>query len=1668
MDYLSNRFEIIKELDAGASGRVFLAVDVFDSKKKYAIKILHKKLIGEKSFSILQQEFQLLRSLEHKRLGRAVDLILAPGGEEISLVQEFVEGEDFSQASRAAKPSLIMEWGAFIASTLAYLHSRNVVHGDLKPKNVIISAKGPVLIDFGISAIIKECAEGLSGTPVYLAPEVLRGAFFSPRSDIYSLGVMLYEAIAGFLPYDAPDLQGILIKQLTTEPLSLEGIVKNFDSSLADIIKKMICTDPTLRYQSALNVARDIAKALGKEFDSHLFLPTLPPFVGRENQLKVIKGWIDSGMGGGAVIRGAVGFGTSRLLREAGDYGRIKGMRVYEFRSNRESTFEDFVRMFGDSVVVSTRMKRVDIQVDKYKIWEETASKIDELNKKNRILICLDEFEFSPPFLEETIGYFVARFGYEGGPKIIAAEAGEKKSVRWALELRLEPFTREEVSSFVENFRGWKLVHKDSAELRELCGGNPLYLCEIVRNVRSSEELISESVPKSLEAMLKISLGNLDTQELRLLEALAVWGVPAVIEVLEKLLVDNCEKVTEKLEKLVELGFLRRVGEEYEIVLPLLRKVVEESITPSQKRKLHARAGRILVSEGNGSSIIVARHLLVGGEPTKGAEWALKAGEELAAVGANKEASEICKIALDKIPDSHSLRNSLLELMGKTSSEAGVFDDALRAFRERIEREEAEGNDPFVLAALHIEMARCQQRKGEYERAERAVMRAEASLKKIYVEKESDKEKIRAMVVDVNETRALIRLARGEYNEVLRVAQETIKEFGVLQSVSLLIAKGMAETYSGELEKAVESFQSAVSILENSDDYKRLLLTYSGLGIAFQHKGMLREALDQYQKALVIAEKKEDLKSQVAMAMNVATLKHQMEYYGEALAMYARALNLANRLGSLADEVRIQNNYAALLVYLGHLDKAKELVELSLAGSKFLGLKQLEGYAYLLRADLLKARGEMMSARKEYLKARRILSSISSSREVIQTDLRIASLYSDMGEWNRAISSANIAIEQARRVNLTELESQGWLILSRTASRRWLWDEALRNAQQADSLARRANIGRSLLWEIKAMLGYALLKNGRLTEAKKELQSAYEMVIAVRNKLPEEFQDSFLIGKGWETLKENLERVSVEPAQSLSDRWEKLLEINRRLNMEHDLNRLLELIMDSVLVLVDAERGFLILEKNGNLGIPVARNIDKETIKGAKGKISRSIAEEVIKTNKPVMTVDALRDQRFDKYASVHELKLRSILCIPLRVKERVVGSLYVDNRFQVGAFKLEDLKLMEAFADQSAIALENARLIAENEIKRRMLESSNAKIRKLVEELERKVDMQSAQIESLHKELESERELKTKYDYPYIVGRSSKMRGVFSVMDKVTDSSVPVLIEGESGTGKELVARAIHFNGPRKDRRFLSENCSAIPDTLLESELFGHEKGAFTGAVERKIGIFEAADGGTIFLDEIGDMSLNMQAKLLRVLQDGEVRRVGSERAIYVDVRIISATHRRLEDLIREGLFREDLYWRLNVVKISMPPLRDKREDIPLLVDYFVEKLSGEMGSPIKISPDAMRVLMAYDWPGNVRELENELKKSALLSGGLIRVADLSPRLLESTRIYDGSGFRGEDFWAGAFLAEALEKFEKEYIEKALIECGGNRAKAAKRLGIGRRTLYDKLTKYGLDKSDF
>ncbi len=500
------------------------------------------------------------------------------------------------------------------------------------------------------------------------------------------------------------------------------------------------------------------------------------------------------------------------------------------------------------------------------------------------------------------------------------------------------------------------------------------------------------------------------------------------------------------------------------------------------------------------------------------------------------------------------------------------------------------------------------------------------------------------------------------------------------------------------------------------------------------------------------------------------------------------------------------------------------------------------------------------------------------------------------------------------------------------------------------------------------------------------------------------------------------------PSQSTpaDDRWRKLAALTKRFTSEHRLSRLHEIVLDAAIDLSGAERGYLLWnDADGTPRVRAGRGLDRAQVEA--DAVSRSIVSRVISARTALSTVDAREDVRLSGVASVHSLSLRSVLAVPILSQGDVRGVIYLDDRLRPFAFGDTELALLSDLGDLAAIALESAeRLRRERRTSRRLQVAR--------ERLSRQVQAQAIELESW------QRGAHNAEAYPGIVAHSASMQQLLALATRLGKSDVPVLVRGESGTGKELIARVIHEQSPRKARPLVSENCGAIPETLLESALFGHVRGAFTGADKRRLGLFEVADGGTLFLDEIGEMSAAMQSRLLRVLQDGEVRPVGSERILHVDVRLIAATHRDLEAMVKAGSFREDLYYRLSVVPLVVPPLRERIEDVAPLVAHFVHKHAP--GRKVRVDRRALEVLCAQSWPGNVRQLENEVRRALVLASDVIREEHWS---FGASTAAVGGGVAELD------LRGHVDELERRLIRRALDSAKGNQTKAARLLGVSR-----------------
>ncbi|MBM4361771.1 MAG: sigma 54-interacting transcriptional regulator [Deltaproteobacteria bacterium] len=503
-----------------------------------------------------------------------------------------------------------------------------------------------------------------------------------------------------------------------------------------------------------------------------------------------------------------------------------------------------------------------------------------------------------------------------------------------------------------------------------------------------------------------------------------------------------------------------------------------------------------------------------------------------------------------------------------------------------------------------------------------------------------------------------------------------------------------------------------------------------------------------------------------------------------------------------------------------------------------------------------------------------------------------------------------------------------------------------------------------------------------------------------------------------------------------------LCALQERLGAAPDSAAVLETLADAALELVPRATHATVILRDERPGEGPALYVPMMTrVRGADGRgapppgpvqVARSVYRRVVEGRAAILAADAPSGELSTE--SLLGSAIRSIVAVPLWQAGEILGVLQVDNRALPGMFRSVDVDALGVLAGAASLAVANARHIDRLRVAEARLGDENRYLRA--------------------------RERSRAPASDTLLGESAALVELRRQIARVAATRVTVYIQGETGTGKELVARAVHAGSPRRDRLFVAQNCAALPEALLESELFGHRRGSFTGATEDRRGLFDLADGGTLFLDEIGEMPLTLQAKLLRALQEGEIRPVGAARAHHVDVRVVTATHRDLEAAVRAGAFREDLYYRLAVFPLHVPPLRDRRGDIPLLARHFAEQASCELGRSVAgIAQSTLLALSAHDWPGNVRELDSEMKRLVLAApdGGILTDDLLGPRLRAPVAATDARGP------AAGTLRERVEKVERHLVLEALAEHGGNKTRTARALGLTREGLHKKLGKLGL-----
>jgi transcriptional regulator with GAF, ATPase, and Fis domain len=1232
------------------------------------------------------------------------------------------------------------------------------------------------------------------------------------------------------------------------------------------------------------------------------------------------------------------------------------------------------------------------------------------------------------------------------------------------------------------------------------------------------ETLPSLELPGKIRDLLDRRLDRIPPEPTRALVAGAVLGGSALDpDAIAAVTGMRWEHVVRQLIDLMHAGLVQREEDEegapvYRILNPGLGSLVRERARPEDLRRLHAQVVSYLERRGvprtHAAWSEFARHAEAAGQPGRAVEAYTRAGDLARELHASREAiglyGRAIDLALRQASAPASVVCGLYEKRADVHAHAGDLQRAEEDCRWMLARAGKAHSDPLV-ARAHMALGGMLAVRGRYPEAEQNLQ-----LGLGIAERLNDAGAAARARIGLGEVAAKLgRFAEG-IRELERAREDARKAGQSEVELQALLAEGALHREQGDFRASLECFREAARRSGGRAAARLEEAIEEGMALALEVQGEPRKALEGHARARERARGRSDVRAVAALTSRLGALHLKL---GDPLAArreIEEALELQRRLGLREAEVSDLQHLARLHGFRGRPAEALETAEDALSLARRVGQGELVATSLGLIGSIHLGMGDLERARRHLEEAHEILRDIRNPRWLAPLLVDLG----DLGLLGRDPAKARGAYQEsaflARRIGDRRFESTAMCRLGEAHltdndfdRARVACNKALAIAagsgfprEEADARLLRARIevarpGGDLvsaevdalealriyraahapegIWQAEHVASRAELRLGRHDEGVQRVERAHRYLQGVRSHLGEPWRQTFLVDPrrrevfdDWARLRGDLPEepahaVAVEEDGELAQARQqaaalrRLLEINRTLAMTRDTEGLLRLILDAALELTGAERGFLLLRDDGELTTREARAAGGESLRGEALAMSRSIARQAMERGEAMLSADVEGDERFSGFQSVHDLKIRSVLAVPLPIREELAGALYLDSRLGQRVFTPFHLELVSRLADQAALALGTARLVGQ-------IEDQRSRLERLNQELEHTLAAQREELADAREELSRSRSsFELRHRFEDLIGASSSMQRVYHLIERLAPRKLPVLITGESGTGKELIARALHAKSDRAGGPFFTVNCAAVSETLLESELFGYRKGAFTGAERDKPGYFELAHGGTLFLDEIGEMSQLMQAKLLGAIERGEVMPVGGKSSVRVDVRIVSATHRDLQALIREGAFREDLYYRIHVGRIDVPPLRERPDDIPLLVDHFLTLLASEEGQPRKqIEPAALRRLVGQPWPGNVRELQHQiLRISAFARGPIITLRDVER--------YGAAGGGPVAALRGGGL-ESLEELEIRQIRRALEQAGGNRTKAAEILGINRATLFRKLKRFQIE----
>lgn len=1610
---IHGHYEIIASVGKGGMGTVYRARDTSDG-SIVAVKTLN--FVEGGAHRRFLREFNLLNRIRHHRIVRSRTWGLHEGMPFFCM--DFIRGRPLSNLIAESghrerlRSRLFLPLVSQIGEGLAYIHGCGLVHRDIKPSNIMVREDDGNLdvkiMDLGLARFQESRERRLTqpgtttGTVEYMSPEQIRGRSVDQRSDLYSIGIILYEILTGNPPFAADLPATVILGHLKDRPRP--PYIQGISDCIPNVVMKLLEKEPSDRYSSVENLLRDLVEVdnrpmAGETQNASMLIspaPFLAPqFQGREKELRTLRAVLaepGARVGRIVLISGEAGIGKTQVLEEFQADARVHGMRVlagrcYEGGGRAYGPFLDALMDLEDRpgiqgsdlekavkcVLAQIERTAASDKHDPYPFMEILSQFLLDLSRETPTLVCVEDIQWADDQSLRFLGFmrrdtcptnlvFCLTCRKEGEDQLsdrVEAVLFDGDAAGIA-HLRLKPLSFEETRDLAASMVGEPPVPDDEARrIFVETGGNPLFAVELIRGsiekglirrnstggwtwLRSSEWPMPAGITQAIESRL----GRLRSGYRRALEYASIFPGAFSFDLIAELWPGDELRLLEALERIVRLGLLKSLEDRdgrYQFSHGLIQREVYQVISEGKLELLHLKAGRALELRFKGDELDTLEDLAYHYSRSNDHE---KMVDYVTIVGRN---------ALRMHDFSHALH--LFEAVLKK----GPFSIDAPA---RIARGSAAHLD--LLCAYAEALSGC----NRYEVARRKLEEVMG-----WVSEETLPQKAWALrMLGINHVHSC------DYQKAKSALRESLRLFRVLgdEENELTLLGLLQNVYIG---------------LKNVDGAVRLC--NSAAAKCRELGGAINEA-----RALIF---------QAFAAEN----RHRIE---RSKTLLESSLELLEMEGDRVHRYACLYLLARVEFRLGHFDRAEAIFKEIQAFRHRCSASGSEARAHLHLSRIALERGDLETAESHARAATQLLTGGTRSDEEYKACAILAETLAENGRVDEAVVWSQRAwpgIEYGGDVRALVWTARAKAL---TAAGRHdevdsLFGQALKVQGSPDGMEQ---------VNLLVVAGAYFLVRGGLADARLYLESAREA--ADRMGL------QYYAHKAADLLEKSSKEAEVnlparEMYQALSEaHLLTLYETSEDLTSVLDLNLLLDRILDRLKDVSRAERVMIALRDEAALNIEVARKHNMDD--AATQEISRGIIKWAMDRNEVVSSLDAQIDDRFKGRQSVTQFGIRSVLCVPLRHAESgVIGALYMDHREFEGRFTDRDSALLSAFGNLVSIAVFNARMYSRTR----------------------------------DRVLYLERQSEGRHQLEELVGQSQAMQEVYKLVDVAAENDMNVLIQGETGTGKELAARAIHTRSMRREQPFLSANCAALSPELIQSELFGHKKGAFTGAVSDRKGLFESAAGGTVLLDEIGDGSSHLQSSLLRVLQDGEIQRVGETQARNVDVRVIAATNRDLEADVRAGSFREDLFYRLRVLQIEMPTLRGHIEDIPLLSQHVLKRVcADQLKSVPGFTVGAIRVLMDHGWPGNVRELDNEIRRAvALVDDGKEITEDLFSEKI--------SRCQQTEVGKQGYFKSRMAALEKRMIVDALDQVGRNITRAADSLGLSRNGLQKMMTRHGL-----